>query len=363
MKRALVLGLMVGFGLTFVGIGAALSGEWDTEITIDPQGAWLGALTLASDITVTYAIGDWSFASTTSLTGLGWVDQRFTAAADLGALLLACELKLDPGAPGGFIRWRPTGNLSLAGVEFIFAFTLSDQDTELALGCAGVAGDMEIWMEAIFGDDDDDICNLDWSSAALGLAFPFCCADVNALVELDCSGFVSAHFIAEGITTPNLPWFGFDAEVVLDLVEGKTVSLTPGFAFGDIVCFDLDIDVAYVGGEMTALSLDSFLITGIGLTCDIGAVSLSSTTDFLALPDGYFEVYTISTNDDGCCGPFAFDLTFSFLEGGVALFDLALIEANMEIQIASQFTFNMGLEVDVDTGLFTQWVVGFNVTW
>jgi len=45
------------------------------------------------------------------------------------------------------------------------------------------------------------------------------------------------------------------------------------------------------------------------------------------------------------------------------LFDIALIDANMTLQVASQFTFNMGLMIDVDGGAFTQWTLGFEVTW
>jgi hypothetical protein len=113
---------------------------------------------------------------------------------------------------------------------------------------------------------------------------------------------------------------------------------------------------------MTVLSIDSFIIEGISLTCDIGAVTFSGTSIFVGA-DPYWEWYTIETNDDACCGPFGFDLSFYFLEGGARLFDIALIDANMELQIASQFLFNMGLEINVETGAFSQWTVGFVVTW
>jgi len=33
------------------------------------------------------------------------------------------------------------------------------------------------------------------------------------------------------------------------------------------------------------------------------------------------------------------------------------------VQIAAQFLFNMGLEIDVNAGAFTLWTVGFYVTW
>ena len=360
MKRALVLSLICVLGFTFAGMAATLSGEWDTEVTLNPLGVWPGALTLTSDIEVVYTVGDWAFTSTTGLTDTGWATQTFGAAGVLGAFSLGSELALDPAI--GFISWITTGAVSIAGVTFSSEFEIDGIDAFLTLGGSGVAGDVTIGVEVTFGDAVTSGCDLPWTGVTIGVGFPFCCADIALELVFDCTGFVSATFTTGGIAIPNLPWLTIDAEIVFDLDDGKTVSLTPGFAFGDIVCFDLDIDVAYTGGDMSVLSLDSFLITGIGLTCDIGAVTFTGYTDFLALGD-YYEVYTIETNDDGCCGPFNFDLTFSFLEGGLMLFDVALIEANMELRISSQFLFNMGLTIDVDGLGFTEWIIGFLVTW
>jgi len=77
----------------------------------------------------------------------------------------------------------------------------------------------------------------------------------------------------------------------------------------------------------------------------------------------YWEVYTISTTDDACCGPFSFDISVYFLEGGLRLFDVGLFEAAMEIQISSQFTYNMALSIDVENQNFTEWLIGFVVAW
>ena len=360
MKRALVLSLICVLGLTFAGMAATLTGEWDTEVTLDPTAPWPGALTLTSDITVVYTVGDWAFTSLTGLTEAGWASQSFAAAGVLGAFSLGSELELDPAV--GFIGWTTTGAVSIAGVTFSSEFEIDGTDAFLTLGGSGVAGDVTIGVEVTFGDALTPGCDLPWTGVTISVGFPFCCADIALDLVFDCTGFVSATFATGGIAIPNLPWLTIDAEIVFDLVDGKTVTLTPGFAFGDIVCFDLDIDVAYIGGDMAILQLDAFQITGIGLTCDIGAVTFSGYTDFLALGD-YYEVYTIETNDDGCCGPFSFDLTFSFLEGGIMLFDVALVEANMELQISSQFVFNMGLSIDVNAGAFTSWVIGFLVTW
>jgi hypothetical protein len=76
----------------------------------------------------------------------------------------------------------------------------------------------------------------------------------------------------------------------------------------------------------------------------------------------YWEAYQIATTDDGCCGPFSFDVTVYFLDAGM-LFDVAEFDANMSIQIATQFTFSMGINIGVAAPAFTSWELGFLVEW
>ena len=45
------------------------------------------------------------------------------------------------------------------------------------------------------------------------------------------------------------------------------------------------------------------------------------------------------------------------------LFDIALVDVEMSLQVATQFLFTMGMEVDLELGLFTEWLIGFEVTW
>jgi hypothetical protein len=363
MKKALVLSLICVLGFTFAGMAASLSGEWDTEVTIKPLGTWgVDALTLTSDITVIYTVGDWAFTSMTGLTEAGWASQSFGAAGVLGAFSLSSDLDLDPAV--GFIGWTTTGAVSIAGVSFSMEFELDGTDAYLTLGGSGVAGDVTVAVEVTFGDDITAGCDLPFSGVTIDVGFPFCCADMALALVFDCTGFVSACFSTGAIAIPNIPWLTIDAEVCFDLIDGKTVTLTPGFSFGDIVCFDIDLDFAESGGVMAPLLIGDIVISGIGLTCDIGAVTFTGYTDFLAVGgEDYFEWYTISTNDDGCCGPFGFELGIYFLDGGLMLFDVGLIDADMTLQIASQFLFTMGLEIDVDAGAFSLWTVGFEVTW
>ena len=361
MKRALVLSLICVVGLGLSGLAASLTGSWDTDITIDPQQSDFSlAIGIDSVLEVVYTIGDWAFTSVTTIDETGWLGQDFSVGGVLGAFSIASDLVFDPAVPE-FTSWGVETGVSIAGVTFGVDFLLEDNDVTLVLSGSGVAGDVTVGVDVTFGGDDNDICDLDWAGVEISLGFPFCCADIAAVVVFDCDGFDSITFTTGGIAIPNLPWLTIDAELVFT-VDEKFLTLSPSFDFGDIACFDLDIDVAYTGGDMTVLSLDSFLIEGISLTCDIGAVTFSATSIFTGA-DPYWEWYTISTNDDACCGPFAFDLGIYFLEGGVRLFDIALIDANMSLQVASQFLFTMGLEINVETGAFAQWTLGFLVTW
>jgi hypothetical protein len=343
--------------LAFSGLAATLSGSWDTDVTIDPTVvSFADAISLTSVITVAYTVGDWTFTSVTDLDENGWTDQDFGVVGVLGAFSLTSALDFVP-ATAAFGSWTTTAAVSIAGVSFGAEFTLAGNDVELILTGSGVAGDVNVGVEVTFGGDDNDICDLNWAGVTIDVGFPFCCADIALVVEFDCSGFVSACFSVAGIAVPNMPYMTLGAEVCFTMEE-KTLVLTPAFDFGATACFDLYFDVDYTGN----ITIQDISIVGIGLTCDIGAVTFSG----LSMWDGsedYWEVYNISTNDDACCGPFSFDLTFSFMEGGVALFDIALIEANMSLQVASQFLFNMGLSVDVDAGAFSLWTLGFVVTW
>ncbi|MFC2095165.1 hypothetical protein ACFLSW_01845 [Candidatus Bipolaricaulota bacterium] len=357
MKRALVISLICVLGLAFTGLAATLSGSWDTDVTIDPQQTnFNDAIGLESVITVDYTVGDWTFTSVTVLTELGWTDQDFSVAGVLGAFSLTSALDFDPVTPL-FGSWNTTADISIAGVELGADFTLAGGSVDLDISVAGVAGDVSVGVVVSFGDAAVG-CDLDWQGIVIDLGFPFCCADISATIEFDCSGFESICFEAGGIAVPNMPYLTLSAEVCFTM-EGKTLTLTPSYDFGDTVCFDIDFDVLW-----TDLSIQNIAISGIGLECTIGGVTFTGYS-YLIMPETetYWEYYIIETTDDGCCGPFDFSLGFYFLENGLRLFDIALIDVDMSLQVASQFSFNMGLEVDVNSGAFTLWTVGFEVTW
>ena len=389
MKRALVLSLICVLGLAFTGFAASLTGSWDTDVTIDPtQTSFNLAIGLYSVLTVNYIVGDWTFTSITALTEAGWLDQDFNASGVLGAFSISTALDLNPDATFGDLD--VTVGVTIAGVTFGWDLNL-DAAPDLTLTASGVAGDVTIAASLVFGDSDSD-CDFPWASADIDLGFAFCCVDLSVDIDFTCaSGFEDITFAFSGLMVPNLPWLTVDGYVVFDLEAGKTFSVSPSVDFGMDVCFDFywSIDEGVNGN---GFSVDSINLDGIELTCEIGGVAFTGITywgdpivnDPLTLvSDGYewfpgilggfrdaggtainpyFEAYKIETTDDACCGPFDFSLAVFFDEAGTQLFDVALFQAYVGLQIAPQFKFDMGLDIDTAGG-FTEWTIGFLVTW
>lgn len=369
MKRALVLSLAVLFGLGVAAFAQTLSGEWDTTVSIQPTPV---EISLTSTLEVTYALSGWSFTSYSELDETGWLDQTFDVSGALGAFTLGSFLDLDPA--GLFDEWIVTAGVSIAGVTFGLDWDLAapgyNSDIPagglaVTLSGSGTAGLVTIGVDVYFGDVTTAACDLDWTGVDITVDFPFCCADVESTISFTCDGFVEACFDVDGIAIPNLPWITIGAELCFEL-QTKTLTLTPTFNFGEIACFSLYIDQDYTGN----LLFGDIHIDGIGLDCTIGGVEFIGVSYWGDVADKYkpsilayqpyWEAYQIKTTDDGCCGPFSFDVTVYFDHAGF-LFDVAEFDANMEIQIATQFSFSMGIDIEVDSG-FTLWSLGFTVT-
>ncbi|MEW5827161.1 MAG: hypothetical protein AB1778_10065 [Candidatus Bipolaricaulota bacterium] len=357
MKRALVLSLAVVLGLGIASFAQTLSGAWETYITIDPAGP---TIELDSTLTVTYALSGWAFTSETTIDETGWLDQVFSATGALGAFTLGSTLDFDPITPA-FESWEVTTGLSIAGVAFSGTFTLVPGDVEVILVGSGTAGLVTLEVEITFGAVGGG-CDFDWAGIVISGSFPFCCADVGFELELDCDGFEQICFTATGIEIPGIAFATLDAELCYT-VQTKTLVVEPSFDFGGDACFEI-----YLTDPAGGLLFGDIEVVGLGLSCTIGGVEFYGLSYWGAagkptILGDYWEMYQISTTDDGCCGPFAFDIAVYFLEGGARLFDVSYLEANMEIQLASQFTFAMGIEIDFEVGGFTNWVLGFIVTW
>jgi hypothetical protein len=387
MKKALVLSLAVVLGLGVASFAQTLSGSWDTTISINPGPPV--TLGIDSELIVTYAVSGWSFTSDTVLDETGWLGQSFEVGGSLGAFTLGSVVVFDTVLPFGFTSWEVTGGLSLAGVTFDMTFASVPGDVALEIVAAGSAGAVDVEVDVTFGSayhnttgwhagDELGICDFDWAGVDITVGFPFCCADVVSTISFDCLGFNYAQFKVTDIAIPALPWVTLDATLKFEM-QTKSLVLAPKFDFGAVACFDLYITQSHtdaVGGTtgtdpgIVGL-LGDIALSGIGLSCEIGGVEFTGisywgtgTKPGLLYGTSYWEAYQIATTDDGCCGPFNFDVTLYFLNGGLQLFDVAEIDANMSIQIATQFTFSTGIAIDLTTTpSFTNWTIGFLVEW
>jgi len=420
MNKALVLsfGLILVFGFAAFAQGE-LTGSWDTTITINPLGhvpsTGVGPapgtppdptagdfFSFDSTLEITYAVGGWSFTSTTGVDYTGWWWQDFAIAGSFGAFDVSGGMIVSPLGDDALFPehiFVDTG-FTFGAVEINLDFDLYGNDVRLGLGASATTGLVDITGIVYFGDlpfdkygnpldsaagypyaypwpgpgayGDNNICDLDFAGAKITVDFPFCCADVSATLVLSCDGFESICFGVDGIVVANIPWFALDADLCFTL-ETKTLKLTPVFDFGADICFDVYIEssAASYYYAPTPLPIPSISVVGLGLECEIGGVSFSGVSywgDPYYAPDvlygtDYWEAYTIATTEDACCGPFDFDITIFFKEGGDYLFDIDAFEANFSYELGENFIFSMGLEYEAGVPGLTLWSIGFEITW
>ena len=376
MKRALVFSLIFAVGLGVAVSAQTLSGYWETTIILDlTAAAWPAGVEINSEIGIDYTVGDWTFGSVTGVTNGVWDVQDFSFSGVLGAFTLSGAIEFDPTTVA-FTELNVETGVSIAGVTFGVEFTLVPNGTELILTGSGVAGDVSIDVEIGLGDQVD--CDFDFEYVEIVVGFPFCCADITAELSFTCAGFQYVEFCFDGLTIENLPWLTLGACVRFQ-TDSKVFTFDPSIDLGVIGCdFDLYYRLDTHGGtNYTPLNIEGIIFDGIQIACEIGGVQFTGITywgpdvfgagasspGILAGYEDYWEAYQIATTDDGCCGPFSFDVTVFFDENGTALFDVAYLVANLEIQIATQFTFGMGLETDVQAGTVNDLTFTFLVEW
>jgi hypothetical protein len=378
MEKALVFSLALVVGLGIVGFGQALGVTWTTDVVLDLTGGpWPTDVDVLSELGVEYIVGDWTLSSASDVENGVWTSQDFAFAGALGAFTISGDAEFDPAIPE-FVSLELDVVLAIAGVTFGVESTLVPGGVEVVLTGSGEAGDVSIDAAVTLGDQAD--CAFDFELAEITVGFPFCCTDISAEIELDCRGFGYAEFCVEGIAIENLPWLTLGACVDFQ-VERKHFVLTPEIDLGLIGCdFDLYYRLDDHGGDMDVLAIDGIFFDGIEVACEIGGVQFTGITYFgpgvytpgigWHLPSilheyedkyyDFFEAYRIATTDDGCCGPFRFDVTFLFpgstmthpIFGPIpifthTLFGMGWVSVNLEVEIAKGFTFGIGIETDL----------------
>ena len=370
-RRAWVLGLVLVVGLA-CSAAESLSGTWDTDIILDltAVGPWPAGVKVDTEITVEYVVGEWTFGSETDIEDGTWTNQDFDFAGPLGAFAISGDIEFEPDTPA-FKELEVDANVNIAGVTFGAEFKLVPNGTQLIL-TAGVAADVIVNLKVTLGDTRG--CDFDFAGLLIGVEFPFCCASIISTLSFDCEGFDYVQFCFDGLIVENLPW----------LTLGMCVKFEQAQTYSKVVTFDTDIDLGIVGCDFDLyyrldeeggtnydpLNIKGFIFEGIQIGCEIGGVQFTGITYWGAGAPGilagypdYWEAYQIATTDDGCCGPFSFDATVFFIENGTKLFDVAYFVANLEIQVATQFTFGMKLETDIEAGTVNDLTFSFDVEW
>jgi hypothetical protein len=362
MKKALVLSLVLVLGLGVASFGQTLTGKWDTTITIIPTPV---SLAIKSTLLVDYTVSGWSFESSSTFSEAGWTAQKFNVNGSLGAFVLTSALTFTPMTPA-FLAWVVDSGVDIVGVSFDAKFTLHPGNTHLVLSGAGKSGLVGVAVDVTLGSGL--ACDFNFAGVVATVDFPFNCANIEAVVTFDCLGFVSATFEATNIAIPTLPWVTLDALLTFQ-TGSKTLVLTPTFDFGPIACFELYIGQIHTGN----LTLGNITFEGIGLNVDIGGVNFyglsfwgeGANVKKPTILGKYWEMYQISTSEDGCCGgKFGFKVGVFFDAGSAWLFDVSLLKADMSVNVTNNFVFSTGISIDLaSTPSFTLWTIGFAVTW
>ncbi|MGB2982620.1 MAG: hypothetical protein WBC63_02030 [Candidatus Bipolaricaulia bacterium] len=370
MKRALVLGCVCVLALAVVGFPEGLSGEWNLDIELDTlAGNVQDYLDYSSTLLVVYEIDGWEFSSNSTFDDTGWTDQSFSAEGALYVYEIGSRLDFAPG--GLFEKLNFDVSFPLAGLVLGMDFELKDRDVEFVIDAEGSTDLIDLELSVSFGGDDNDFCDLPWSGVDVDVSLPFCCGDFDVSIEFSCDGFEEACFDVSGVAIPNLPWLSLNAGVCFDM-QSKSVTLTPVFDFGVDVCFDLYITEVEDGGHgpNAVLVLGDFVISGIGLSCEIAGVSFVGQSYWGAggkpsLLSGteYWEAYQLSTMEEACCGPFQFDVSVFFGETSDSLFDVAGFGANFSVGIGEKLTFSMGYDYSVVAPGLQLITIGFEVKW
>ena len=379
MKEALGLGLALVVGVGVLGFGQMLSGKWSADFTLrEPSGDF--DLHFVSVLDIDYTVGNWRFGSHTKLDSNAvpfWTGQYFDALCVFSAFTITSKLEFDP-AGVALRQWTTATTASIADVTFSAKLELAPTAAKLTLGGTGVASNVTTDVTVVLNDLDIDpggACDLGLSSVKIKLRFPLCCATISSELHTTCDGFDYVGFCTTGITITSLSWLTLDACVKLH-TGSKLLTLSPKLDLNVIACdFDLYCQLGTTGDtdERTPdnpLNIEGFSIDGIQISCEINGVKLTSisywgdgSSGILSGYGDYWEAWQIATTDGACCGPFSLAVTVFFDCDAASLLDVALLVANMSIEVATQLTLDTTVEVDLAADIVDKWAFGFVAEW
>jgi hypothetical protein len=239
-------------------------------------------------------------------------------------------------------------------------FEVTPNYVALDLSADGETDSLSLGIEIALKSQGD--CGLLFDGVDISLGFPYGCAQVSGALAFNCDGFDEASFSVADIAIPKLSWVTIDADLTFAL-DDKEVELSPSFDFGDFACFKLYLDVETDGH----IRIGDISVYGIGITCDINDVSfeaLSYMDGTHKLNGDYWEMYKLSFNREAeCCGLTSGELAVYFLQGGLELFDVGLLEGAFTLALSERLTVDMRLSYDVAAGAVKALMFDFAISW
>lgn len=353
-----------------------LLGTFQTTIDVDPNAAW--DLGFASTLMIDYRHDVGQIRSVSTFGDAGWTDQIFAASIPIGAMTIRSEADFDPNAAAlddAFIELT----INIAGATLTGTVYTTPEGSGMTgrmegQSAAGLAYDALLRFNVDkYGNVIQTGCYNAFTSAEIQLgAFSFdCCPEqyIMATLFLTDAGFDKLELDFDAIEIPSIPWVRLYGQLEYALDE-KTLEI--GFVpmmheRVDCLRFVMELtttnvqQIEFIRPRMILMecNLEHFAITAENYFGNYTTRGRTMTRYINStLMDDYYEVYRLWSIDQACCGDIEFEMGFYFLEGGIALFDLA----GMQLLAAIDLTFNLkvgvGLEFDFEQPVGDQWVYG-----
>lgn len=314
----------------------------------------------------------------------GWVasiDARFTdteldtlsvfTSGSLGNVSLNSSLEFNPSTVA-FVSWQSGVSFTLLDLAFsdILYVAASQTNSYSQLTATGSFGDRTFRLSAKFG-----ICPiLFWeASACVDWFWDACETNLSACVEITDVGGLEAIDLTMTDCTLFESFFGMRGSLAVALsftLNEKTLSPTLTIEPDWIYCTDVEL-LGEISAGSELVSVEALLVYGIVGECSIGeSVSIRFADSFVSEKNGavtgnadYFELIEVSGAIPSCCGADgSFDVAAYFDRSSTALFDLGLVTASLETQIAAPFAFAFAAEFPTDgAGWRLSWT--FRIIW
>jgi len=290
---------------------------------------------------------------------------RFATSGALGEIGLNSALTFNPSTVS-FLSWQSGASFTLLDLSFSDVLYVTTPQTQSynQLSISGAFGDRTYRLKTKFG-----ICPLTFWEATACIDWPWedCETSLSGCVSIsDVGGFDAFDLtMADLVLFENLLGMEWSLSVALSYtLEEKTLSPTLKLIPDWFLCTDIEL-LGEVSAGPSIASVDAILIYGIVGECEITEGISVRFADSLAAGKNaavtgkadYFEMIGVSGPLPACCGSVgSFDAAGYFDSTSNALFDLGLVVASFDTQIASNFAFSFDAEIPTDG-------VGWKLVW